>query len=89
VTEEGHRVFIYEHPKTGDVFTIPDPALQLNLLETVQRQVADLLEYGLAGKPPAPAPAPDTGEAEASDDQTDTLAAEEVVAESEPETTNA
>ena len=48
----GQRVFIYEQPKTGDVFTIPDPNLQLNQLEEVQRQVAHLLEHGL--NPPTP-----------------------------------
>jgi hypothetical protein len=51
---EGRRVFIYEQPKTGDVFTIVDPNLQLNQLEQVQRDVAALLEQGL--NPPAPAP---------------------------------
>lgn len=44
---EGKRIFIYEQPKTGDVFTIPDPNLQLNQLEEVQRDVAQLLEHGL------------------------------------------
>jgi hypothetical protein len=44
---DGHRVFIYEQPRTGDLFTIVDPALQLNQLEEVQRDVADLLEHGL------------------------------------------
>lgn len=44
---EGQRVFIYEHPKTGDIFTITDPDLQLNQLDAVQRDVADLLENGL------------------------------------------
>ncbi|HEU5069125.1 MAG TPA: hypothetical protein VFV96_01800 [Verrucomicrobiae bacterium] len=43
---EGQRIFVYEHPKTGDVFTIADPDLQLNQLEQVQRDVAHLLEYG-------------------------------------------
>ncbi len=47
IITDGKRVFIYEQPKTGDVFTIPDPALQLNQLEAVQRDVADLLENGL------------------------------------------
>jgi hypothetical protein len=51
---EGHRVFVYEHPRSGDVFTIPDPKLQLNQLEQVQRDVAALLEQGL---PTGPAPA--------------------------------
>ena len=48
---EGQRVFVYEHPKTGDIFTIPDPDLQLNQLEAVQRDVADLLEHGLNPPP--------------------------------------
>jgi len=67
LVRDGRRVFIYEQPATGDVFTIIDPALQLNQLEQVQRDVAALLEHGLnppaAESPPtsaeaAPAPAP-------------------------------
>ena len=50
---EGKRYFIYEQPKTGDIFTILDPDLQLTQLEQVQRDVAHLLEHGL--NPPAPA----------------------------------
>lgn len=42
-TEEG-RTLIYEHVKTGEVFVIPDPHLQLGELETVQNEVAMLLE---------------------------------------------
>lgn len=52
VKREGKRLFIYEHPKTGDLFTILDPDLQLNQLEEVQRDVANLLEHGL--NPPTP-----------------------------------
>ena len=52
---DGHRVFIYEQPGTGDIFTIIDPGLQLNQLEQVQRDVAALLEHGL--NPPAETPA--------------------------------
>ena len=54
---EGKRIFVYEQPKTGDVFTIPDPDLQLNQLEEVQRDVAQLLEHGLQTETPVPAPA--------------------------------
>ena len=54
VVTDGRRIFIYEQPKTGDVFTIPDPNLQLNQLEAVQRDVAELLENGLN---PQPSPA--------------------------------
>jgi hypothetical protein len=49
---DGQRVFIYEHPKTGDVFTVADPNLQLNQLEEVQRDVAALLEHGLTTTAP-------------------------------------
>ena len=53
IIRDGRRVFIYEQPKTGDVFTIADPNLRLDQLEQVQRDVAQLLEHGL--NPPAPA----------------------------------
>src|SRR2546421_9260609 len=56
IVREGQRVFIYEQPGTGDVFTIVDPNLQLNQLEVVQRDVAALLEQGLHA-PAAPATA--------------------------------
>ena len=57
---DGVRVFIYEQPKSGDLFTISDPDLQLNQLEEVQRDVADLLANGLPPSAVAPAPAPAT-----------------------------
>ena len=53
IVRDGKRVFIYEQPGTGDVFTIADPDLRLDQLEQVQRDVAALLEHGL--NPPAPA----------------------------------
>ncbi|MEY4326522.1 MAG: hypothetical protein RIS24_2693 [Verrucomicrobiota bacterium] len=45
--DNGRRIFIYEHPKSGDLFTIVDPDLQLNQLAAVQCDVANLLEHGL------------------------------------------
>lgn len=51
VFNEGRRTFIYEMPRTGEVFTICDPALRLDQLEAVQRDVGELLEHGL--NPPA------------------------------------
>ncbi len=62
-TREGRRVFIYEQPKTGDIFTIADPELRLDQLEEVQRDVAQLLEHGLTppvtpGEAVAPAEEP-------------------------------
>jgi hypothetical protein len=56
IIRDGQRVFIYEQPISGDIFTIVDPNLQLNQLESVQRDVAALLERGL--NPPATEPAP-------------------------------
>ena len=56
IVREGKRTFIYEQPKTGDVFTINDPELHLNQLEEVQRDVAALLEHGLNPPPPAVVP---------------------------------
>lgn len=53
---EGRRVFIYEQPKTGDIFSITDPDLQLNQLEEVQRATAELLAHGI--NPPAPVEPP-------------------------------
>ena len=50
---EGRRVYVYEHPGMGDLFTIADPDLRLDQLEQVQQDVAALLEHGL--NPPAAA----------------------------------
>jgi hypothetical protein len=60
---DGRRVFIYEHPKTGDLFTIADPDLQLNQLAAVQHDVAHLLEHGLDPAPALANPAPANGQA--------------------------
>jgi hypothetical protein len=57
IKRDGRRVFIYEQPKTGDIFTIADPGLHLNQLEAVQHDVAHLLEHGLTPPPPADSPA--------------------------------
>ncbi len=53
IVTDGRRVFIYEQPGTGDVFTIADPNLHLDQLEAVQRDVAALLEHGLNPRAPA------------------------------------
>ncbi|MFM7101498.1 MAG: hypothetical protein ACKOET_07280 [Verrucomicrobiota bacterium] len=55
VREEGRRRIVYEHPKSGDVLVVADPGLQLDQLEAVQRQVAELLEQGLPAEPLAEA----------------------------------
>jgi hypothetical protein len=56
--QDGRRILVYEHAKTGDVLTIPDPQLQLDQLEAVQRDVAHLLEHGLESPPPPTPPPP-------------------------------
>lgn len=61
--DNGSRIRVYEHKKTGEVFTIPDPELKLNELADVQAEVATLLGIppkkgkGEPTPPPAPAPA--------------------------------
>jgi hypothetical protein len=40
----GSRVLIYEQGTTGDVFVVPDPQLRLDELESVQNEVAQLLQ---------------------------------------------
>jgi hypothetical protein len=55
--EAGRRLFVYEHARSGDIFTVADPALHLDQLEQVQHEVARLLEHGLPAEEPAP-PAP-------------------------------
>lgn len=64
IYREGKRIFVYEQARTGDIFTIPDPELQLNQLETVQHDVGQLLEHGLPAPEPVPAAegVPATGE---------------------------
>jgi hypothetical protein len=53
IVRDGQRIFVYEQPKTGDIFTIADPNLRLDQLEQVQCDVAMLLEQGV--NPIAPA----------------------------------
>ncbi|MCO5044698.1 MAG: hypothetical protein M9963_02520 [Kiritimatiellae bacterium] len=55
--EDGAKIRIYEHKKTGEVFTIPDPQLKLTELETVQAEVEDLLGFN-APEEPASSEAP-------------------------------
>ena len=64
IKRDGQRLFVYEHPKTGDIFTIADPNLHLGQLEQVQHDVAHLLEHGLNPPPAAAAeiPAPVAGQ---------------------------
>ena len=65
IQREGRRIFIYEQPRTGDVFTITDPNLQLNQLEEVQRATAELLAHGVNPPPPVDQPLPEVASPEA------------------------
>jgi len=69
IVRDGRRLFIYEQPGTGDVFTITDPNLRMDQLEQVQRDVAALLEHGL--NPPVPQPVAAAVAAPAPGDLTD------------------
>jgi hypothetical protein len=51
--EEGRRVLVYENAKTGEIFRIVDPDLQLDQLDQLQRDLSLLLEHGLNPPPPA------------------------------------
>lgn len=48
--DDGRRVTLYEHPRSGDVLAVVDPGLDLADLVAVQRDVATLLEHGLPGE---------------------------------------
>ncbi len=47
VNKDGKRIFIYEHSKTGDIFSITDPRIDDSQIEDVQKTVANLLESGV------------------------------------------
>ena len=46
IQPDGGKIRVYEHKKTGECFVVPDPQLRLQEIETVQREVMELL--GLA-----------------------------------------
>lgn len=58
----GQKIRVYEHKQTGESFVVPDPQLKLKEIETVQREVMELLGIapppGKAAATPAAAPAP-------------------------------
>jgi hypothetical protein len=41
---EGARTLIYEHRENGDVFIVSDPQLKLDELQSVQNEVANLMQ---------------------------------------------
>lgn len=44
---DGRKIRVYEHKQTGESFVVPDPGLRLREIESVQREVLELL-----GAPP-------------------------------------
>lgn len=62
---DGGKIRVYEHKQTGESFVVPDPQLRLREIETVQREVMELLGIPAAAKknsvtsgPPATATSP-------------------------------
>jgi hypothetical protein len=74
IRRQGARVFVYEHAKTGDLFTITDPNLQLNQLQEVQRDVGDLLANGFHPVPLATQTSLPLAEDSEADDEIDASA---------------
>ncbi|MCB1070108.1 MAG: hypothetical protein KDL31_07110 [Kiritimatiellae bacterium] len=52
--EDGTRLRIYEHRKTGEMFALVDPDLRLDDLSTVQQEVRELLGLADAAQPDTP-----------------------------------
>jgi hypothetical protein len=64
--EDGMKIRVYEHKKTGESFMVPDPELKLTELEEIQEEVVVLL----GGKPRnAPEPEAKEPDAEAASEQ--------------------
>jgi hypothetical protein len=43
IQPDGLKIRVYEHKQTGESFVVPDPQLRLKEIESVQREVMDLL----------------------------------------------
>jgi hypothetical protein len=54
--EDGGRVVVYEHRRTGESFPITDPRLKLSEIEPLQQEIMILLTGQAADSPPAPEP---------------------------------
>jgi len=85
--EVGERVLLfYEHGDSGDVFIIADPGLKLDEIETIQREVADLLAAEEKRWQSGSEPVGDAAEEEAQADEDQTEKEGEQPAGSEEET---
>jgi len=47
LNNDGKRTFVYEHSKTGEVFSITDPKIDSSKIEEIQHTVSQLLETGI------------------------------------------
>jgi hypothetical protein len=64
---DGRKIRVYEHKQTGECFVVTDPQLRLKEIESVQREVMELLGIPPpAGKGPPPGPNNGTSAPEAS-----------------------
>ncbi|MCK4565228.1 MAG: hypothetical protein KAU94_11210 [Verrucomicrobia bacterium] len=61
-TEDGRKLRIYEHKKTGESFMVVDPELKLDELEHVQEEVVVLLGGKPRNAPVAPETPAETGD---------------------------
>ena len=64
-TQDGRKLRIYEHKKTGESFMVVDPELRLNELEQVQEEIVILL----GGQPRNPESEPVPADAPMSEEQ--------------------
>jgi len=67
--DEGNITLVFEYRKTGEVFLVPDPQLQLDQLGHVQREVSQLLGGGGSTEGPesGPSNSPPDEESDADD----------------------
>jgi hypothetical protein len=54
IQPDGVKIRVYEHKQTGESFVVPDPQLKLAEIESVQREVMELLGIPAPGAQPAP-----------------------------------
>lgn len=59
--ENGNDLLVYEHARTGESFTLPDPHLRLDQLAHVQEEVAALLQPTAGNVKAEPASEPSPG----------------------------
>jgi hypothetical protein len=59
--ENGDDLLVYEHARTGESFTLPDPHLRLDQLTHVQEEVAALLQPTAGSAKAEPVSEPNPG----------------------------